>query len=111
MKKNIFGKSLLFFLSFFILVSLFTVPAEAKNGNFKNDSYVPGQLIVKFKQGQSPDGAFLAGHGLRSANKILKQHELKNRAKAALEASGADRLYISEQTKVSDLRNIIRKRV
>lgn len=107
MKKNIFGKSALLFLFSFLLSVVFAGAAEAKKIDLKNDSYVPGQLIIKFKAGQSPDGSFLAGRGLKSADKILKRYELKSRMKAALEASGEDRLYISEKTDASDLRSVL----
>lgn len=93
------------FVSAFLFTGVFASQASANEGGLKiSESYVRGQLIIKFKQGEGPDGIFLEKYNLKSADKILKQYNLKNKGN---KDSGVERLYVAEQAIVSDLQNVI----
>ena len=92
----------------FVLLSMFTASfqfATAKNNEKveNNKGYVSGQLIVKFREGMSPDVDFLKTYEVSSAKKISKADKVESKASKSLKKFGIDRMYLVDLSKKSDL--------
>lgn len=88
----------------FIIVQATWAGADGMQGD---NPYVPGQLIVKFKGGSSPDQAFLSQHDLKSSRKMIKDPIRKNIATEKMEARGLYRLYLVELSNESNLTGVM----
>ena len=73
--------------------------------------YIPGQVIVKFKEGVSFDDEFLNKNNLKSAEKILKENKSGKNAKAeqAMKKHGLDRIYLAEFSLKEDLTKVLER--
>lgn len=92
-------------LSFALLIST-VVPALAQDKAKQKVSnnfapYVPGEIIIKFKENQAPNNIFLAKHNLRSADKISKQES--SGGEINKKDLNIDRMYLAEENDGSDI--------
>ena len=75
------------------------------------EKYIPGQVIIKLKEGVSSDDEFLDKHELKSAEKLLKENKSEKNIKAmqAMKKYGLDRIYLAEFSSEKDLAKVIKK--
>ena len=73
--------------------------------------YIPGQVIIKLKEGVSPDHEFLGKHKLKSAEKVLKGNKLEKNEKAeqAMKKHGLDRIYLAEFSLEEELTGVLER--
>ncbi|KKS33603.1 MAG: Peptidase S8 and S53, subtilisin, kexin, sedolisin [Parcubacteria group bacterium GW2011_GWC2_42_13] len=96
-----------------LIISFQKVSFSTSSKNYKDSSellntpHAQGEIIVKFSKGKAPDTAFLQGNNLKSADKILKNHKLKDKAKDKAEAVGINRLYLVRLNTNDDLEKIL----
>ena len=85
---------------------------KVKNEKQENiQKYIPGQVIIKLKDGATPDYEFLRGHRLKSAKKVLKENKAGKNVKAeqAFKKHGLDRIYLAEFSSKEDLIEVIER--
>ena len=80
---------------------------EQKN----SPEYAPGQVIIKFKEGESSDYEFLRGNRLRSVKKVLKENKSGKNVKAeqAIKKHGLDRIYLAEFSPEENLTGVLER--
>lgn len=73
--------------------------------------YIPGQVIIKLKEGVSYSYEFLGKHELKSAEKVLKENKSGKNVKAeqAMKKYGLDRIYLAEFSVEKDITKVIKK--
>ncbi len=83
--------SLLFYISNLAVAS---PVATASAQTLTQPSFMPGQVIAKFKVGYSPTADFLKKYSLASADKILGQFKFNSKLQSAITSIGLDRTYV-----------------
>jgi subtilisin family serine protease len=78
-----------------IAVLLVTLAAAAPSASAaeRQPAWVPGQLLVKYKNGGGPD---VGKHGVKKAKKVFGKFKLKGKALQNANARGLDRVYLVE---------------
>jgi subtilisin family serine protease len=93
----------LVFLALIVIVPV----TKARTGTMP--SYVPGEVLVKFIEGEGPDAAFLQKHGLKSAHKVLKAADKKDdKADKAARKYGLDQLQVLELDSAASVEDAVR---
>lgn len=85
------------------------VKVEESEMEQDNKSYASDQLIVKLKEGISPNGEFLKSYGIASAEKISKAGNSNSKAAKSLKKFGIDRLYLMHFPQNSDIMGVMKK--
>ena len=73
--------------------------------------YVPGQVIIKLKEGASSDYEFLRAHKLKSAKKVVKENKSGKNIKAmqAMKKHGLNRIYLAEFSSEENLAEVLER--
>ena len=87
---------------------------ETKNevkGQKNDQQYIPGQVIVKLKEGESSNYEFLRGNRLKSAKRVIKENKSgKNiKAREVAKAHGLDRIYLAEFSSEENLAGVLER--
>jgi subtilisin family serine protease/PKD repeat protein len=96
------------FIFIFVAVLPLTIAQAKINSRGNPQKKAPDQLIIKFKNGIEPDQNFLKTYGLKSANKILKNHKFSNQLQNNIKKTGLDRLYVAQAQHNSSVDSIIK---
>jgi len=96
--KNILNISVIISLLLAFVVSMIPVAPIAKAVSaptlVAGVDYVPGELLVKFKTGFSPDATFSLQYGIKSSSRVLDSLNLTGNLKFAVTKAGLDSLYL-----------------
>ena len=87
---------------------------ETKNevkGQKNDQQYIPGQVIVKLKEGESSNYEFLRGNRLKSAKRVIKENKSGKNTKAReiVKAHGLDRIYLAEFSSEENLAGVLER--
>ena len=99
--------------SFSLLVTASLIIVQAawagSDGVHGYNTYLPGQLIVKFSEGTLPDQTFLKDYDLKSSKKIIRERKVTNKTTEKMKARGIYRLHLVELSDESTLTSVMER--